>query len=326
MSGSNVLLIGNSSIAQRRVLPALDRLLGIREISIATSNSSRRKTPNDQKITKIYDSYENALAACDAPIVYISTINGLHEELATKALDLGRHVIVDKPAFLSLETSQRLVKKASQQNVLLAEATVFLDHPIYAEIAEISEKSDDFTRVVSVFSMPPFTEDNFRYHKSMGGGAINDLGPYAVATSRFFMRQQPKDLTCSILAAHPKTGVDISFSLMAEYEDGKSLVGLFGFDTEYQNFIHAFGPQTSLSVERAYTPPPDTEIAILVKNQNQSTSVSVEPADSFELAITNMLQAIESRNFNSYYEALLFDAEMLDRMRKSTLTNNQATA
>ncbi len=317
----DVLVIGNSSIAQRRILPAMERLPEIHSISIGTSNITERDLPSNSKIATIYPSYENALAESKAQIVYISTINSCHEEIADKALDKGCHVIVDKPAFLNLASSRRLIEKASNKKLLLAEAAVFLSHPIYVEISKISETLGPLTRVVGVFSMPPFLDDNFRYHKNLGGGALNDLGPYAVAMSRFFMHQPPQKVACTILQNHPTSDVEISFALTAQYGDGKSMVGLFGFDTEYQNHIRAFGPKVSIFVDRAYTPPPDGQQEILVRSENQASSISIDPADSFEIAITNMLQAINSEDFEPYYAALLADAEMLDLMRESALAD-----
>ena len=317
----NILIIGNSSLAQRRILPALGRLSEIEEIYLASSNSHNRSKPKNQKLVKFFDSYETAFLECKAELIYISTVNSQHEELADKALELGRHVIVDKPAFLTLDASRKLVKKAANKELLLAEATVFLDHPMYREISNITARLGPITRVVSVFSMPPFPNENFRYQSSLGGGALNDLGPYAVATSRYFLQEKPRILNCSILQSHPNTGIDLSFTLMAQYSNGKSLVGNFGFDTEYQNFIHAFGPQVSFSVERAHTPPPDRKNKISILSNNKPSSVSIPPADSFELAIQSMLKAIETRQFNHYYELLLSDAEMLEKMRNSALAN-----
>jgi predicted dehydrogenase len=317
----NILIIGNSSIAQRRILPALERLPKIKEVSIATSNSGNRSKPKNSKLINFFDNYETALAQCNAELVYISTVNSSHEYIADKALNLGYHVIVDKPAFLTLETTQRLVEKASRKNILLTEATVFLDHPVFSKVSKILETLGPVTRAICVFSMPPFSNDNFRYKASLGGGALNDLGPYAVATSRFFMQHQPRSLNCSILQSHPNTGVDISFALAAEYDDGKSLIGNFGFDTEYKNSIQAIGPKISLSIERGYTPPVNSNNQILIKSNNKPSIVNIAPADSFELAIMHRVNAIEYKNLEPYYLALLSDAQMLEMMRKSALEN-----
>lgn len=316
-----VLLIGNSSIARRRILPAMGRITGIQSISVGTSNIGTREQPVNTKLATIYPSYEKALAESSAELVYISTVNSLHEEIADQALNKSCHVIVDKPAFLNLKASRRLVKKAADKNLLLAEASVFLNHPIYAEINKISQTLGPLTRIVSIFSMPPFLAGNFRYQQNLGGGALNDLGPYAAATSRFFTTQPAKKLTCTILQNHPTRDVENSFSLAAQYDNGTSMVGLFGFDTEYQNHIRVFGPKVSLFVDRAFTPPPDGQIEILMRNENQASSVSIDPADSFEIALENMLQAIKSNDFEPYYAALLADAEMLEWMRESALAN-----
>ncbi len=43
------------------------------------------------------------------------------------------------------------------------------------------------THITVDFSFPPLDPENFRYKKDLGGGALNDLGPYAVSAGRVFL-------------------------------------------------------------------------------------------------------------------------------------------
>ena len=61
----------------------------------------------------------------DADIVYLSLPNAMHEQWVMAALAAGKHVIVDKPAMMTLEASLRAVEEARRAGVSLAEATVF---------------------------------------------------------------------------------------------------------------------------------------------------------------------------------------------------------
>ena len=51
------------------------------------------------------------------------------------------------------------------------------------------------------------------------------------------------------------------------------LMGTFGFDTEYRNSILALGPNLSLSMERAFSTPPDFKNRIKVRCANQPKTV-----------------------------------------------------
>ena len=62
-------------------------------------------------------------------MVYISTFNSSHAIWAEKAILKGFHVIVDKPAFTSLQEAKRVVSLAAKLGKCLAESTVYACHP-----------------------------------------------------------------------------------------------------------------------------------------------------------------------------------------------------
>src|ERR1700712_5987019 len=96
----NVLLLGYSSIAQRRVVPALAAIGAVAGIDIASVS----KTPAAgwPKAGTHYRDYDEALARSGADLVYISLPNSMHDAWIAACLAAGKHVVVDKPATLTL--------------------------------------------------------------------------------------------------------------------------------------------------------------------------------------------------------------------------------
>ena len=86
-----VLILGNSSIFQRKIFPSL---IKFKKISIEVA--SRRKNNFNKKI-KTYESYEDSIKKTNANIVYISLVNSKHFKWAMTALKNNKHVIIDKP-------------------------------------------------------------------------------------------------------------------------------------------------------------------------------------------------------------------------------------
>ena len=123
-----ILILGYSSIAKRRIIPALETLPQIKTIEIS-SESRLSQIPELTKVNKTYDSYKKAIEKSKANIVYISTVNSLHEQLARMVLLSGRHVIVDKPAFLNLASTEKIIELAKTKGLGVAETTVFTYHP-----------------------------------------------------------------------------------------------------------------------------------------------------------------------------------------------------
>ena len=125
-----LLILGYSSIARRRVIPAAAKVEAISEISIA---SKSRPEPGEgwPKRGRFFSDYDTALRESDSDAVYLSLPNAMHEHLALTALSAGKHVLVDKPAMVTQEACERGVKEARRLGRLLAEAIVFSYHPLF---------------------------------------------------------------------------------------------------------------------------------------------------------------------------------------------------
>lgn len=312
-----VLILGFSNIARRRAFPALVNNASVSRIDIASQHGVDRTDIPDTWNGTLYTDYATALDDSDAEIVYISLINSLHEQWAQTALLGRRHVIIDKPALLSLAATERLLAIAQQAGVCLAEATVFNFHPQYEEIARLLNRDTYFSRVITAFSFPPFAATDFRNFPALGGGALLDLGPYAAATSRLFFSEKPKNVLCRINSRHPETKVETAFSILADYPRGGSYIGHFGFDTEYQNRLIAFGPQVAVTLDRAFTTPSDMENWIDVKQNNQSRTIKVSPCDSFSVFFRHAIDCIKKGDWRSLNNSILQDAVFREQLRLS---------
>src|ERR1700722_17520122 len=105
-----LLILGYSSIAERRGIPAAAKVVAIGEISIA---SKSRPQPNGwPKAGRFFADYETALRDSHSDIVYLSRPNAMHERWVMSALGAGKHIIVDKPAMMTREASQLAVQEA----------------------------------------------------------------------------------------------------------------------------------------------------------------------------------------------------------------------
>jgi NDP-hexose-3-ketoreductase len=300
------LLIGHSRIGQKRVLPALQRVSGITSAIVASRRGGA------------FDDYETALSKGGADLAYISLENSSHAQWAERALQRGLHVVVDKPAFLTHDDARRLAELAASRRRCLAEATVFAFHPQIAAVRDFFQSTGSAPRrVVALFSFPPLDAADFRNQPERGGGALYDVGPYAVATSRVFFGRPPHRVHCEVLERGPQ-GVDSAFSVLMLYDGGAALAGHFGFDTEYQNRLIAFGPGAAAELNRAFTLPPDAANRVMLRRNNVESELPVAPADSFALFLSAVVAAIGRGRWDEFTAALLDDAALLARLRNSS--------
>ncbi len=317
----HILVLGYSSIAQRRVLPALEKIETIKSVDIASLSSHDIKLSRNSKILRTFDNYEKAIKLSTASIIYISTINSLHEKLALLSLKSGRHVIVDKPAFLSLKTTENIIKVANNEKLGVAETTVFPSHPQFKMLTDLARRFSPIERIVATFTMPPFERTNYRWRPELGGGALNDLGPYAAAIARIFFTEHPDYLSLRVLNRDPETNIDTAFSLMADFGNRRSLIGTFGFDSEYTNSLLLFGPNCSLKAERIFSTPPELQNTIVLNHNNKIKNYASIPGDTFALMLNNILNEFSIRKFDLFSELMLKDAMFRNIMTKQAKTN-----
>ena len=159
------------------------------------------------------------------------------------------------------------------------------------------------------FTMPPFKPDNFRYQKSLGGGAIMDTAPYAVSVARYFLGGEPEQVFC-VVNERQSDGLDIEYSLMMQYADGKSMIGHFGFNTEYVNQVFLMGNRTNVTVNRIFTIPDTMKNELVVNHMNESSKVTTSSGNNFELYLAKALKSIQAEQHEEAYQSLLSDAKV----------------
>ena len=306
-----VLVIGVSSIVTRRVLPALAALDDVEKIHLASRRTlSAPDSIPAEKRGRVIQGYGRALTEIIPCLVYLSLPNSLHAEWASKALDAGFHVIVDKPAFISLRETEALLQLAKSKKLLLGEATVWNFHPQVEAINKfLCEEGVRVTRLSATFSFPPLQPSNFRCCPELGGGSLLDLGPYAASCSRVFLGEPPHEVVCRVHTRAETSAVDTSFSMLASYQSGKSMVGQFGFNTEYHNSVSLLGPGLFIELDRAFTIPGDYTNHITIRHDSHVSTLTIPPADSFRIFLRLVLDSIAKASWPSISESILQDAQ-----------------
>jgi predicted dehydrogenase len=302
-----LLILGQSSIAERRVIPAAVTVAAIEQISIA---SRSRPRPKDwPKAGRFFTDYETALRESDADVVYLSLPNALHEHWVMAGLAAGKHVIVDKPAMITLQASERAVREARRVNRAVAEATVFGYHPQFEVLTGFVSEHGPLTCVDAQFIIPPLPIGNFRNHRELGGGCLLDMGPYAAAVMRILGGGAPSDLTALAGGRHPETGVDMGFSVQARLANGGIFSGHFSFEGEYQNRLLIVVRSGSVIMERVFSPPADHQMEWRQRVRNVESVVTFEAADTFVRFLESVARAIARGEHEPFYRDMLADAE-----------------
>jgi predicted dehydrogenase len=309
-----VLLIGYSRIATRRIIPAMQAAAPGVTISVASRSAPDANRSSD--FTWFCD-YEDAIERSGADVAYISLTNEAHAEWTARALSAGLHVIVDKPACIDVADTAKIVALAREKRRLIAEATVFAFHPQYDTLNGLLSQHDAGARqAVAVFSFPALPESDFRNQPDCGGGALWDVGPYAVGADHVVFGAPPEAVYAAAVS-RAGNGLLTRFSILFSHGANGSLVGHFGFGAEYQNVLSVSAPGLSVSLRRAFTTTVQDAAVIDVQSQNVSRAIEVPAADSFEVFIRAVFQAIDRGHVGEFLGAISRDAQLLNRLRRA---------
>ena len=120
-------------------------------------------------------------------MIYVGVPNGLHYEIAKKALENDKHVIVEKPFVPSYRQAKELIDLARKKNRIIFDAVTMLHMPNYARIKKLLPDLGDIKMVDINFSQYSSRYDKFKkgivlpaFDWKLAGGALMDLGIYNI--------------------------------------------------------------------------------------------------------------------------------------------------
>ena len=170
-------------------------------------------------IEKVYENIEDIFIDKNVDIVYIATPHNKHIEYILKALQNGKHVLCEKAITLNSDELNKAVALASEKNLILAEAMTIYNMPLYTELEKIikSGKLGEFKLAqVNFGSFKEYDMTNRFFNMDLAGGALLDIGVYALSLVRIFMDTKNSEINSQVKFA--PTGADEQSSIIIENE------------------------------------------------------------------------------------------------------------
>jgi predicted dehydrogenase len=149
------------------------------------------------------------LADSEIDIIYVSVPNRQHKEHILKALNAGKHVLCEKAITMDEAELAEVMKTAEQNGLILAEAMTIFNMPLYQSLRSLidSGKLGKLKMIQAPFGSYKEPDPTNRFfNPELAGGALLDIGTYAVSFARFFMTSQPEVIASNMLPF--ETGVD----------------------------------------------------------------------------------------------------------------------
>lgn len=173
-------------------------------------------------IEKVYDDYNDMFTDSDVDVIYITTPHNTHIEFMKKAIRNGKHILVEKSITLNSRELNEAMELAALHNVVIGEAMTIYHMPVYKKLKEIldSGRLGKINLITMNFgSYKEYNMNNRFFNRNLAGGAMLDIGVYALSFIRYFMTEKPDKLLSQLKKA--PTGVDEQAGLLLMNNDGQ---------------------------------------------------------------------------------------------------------
>lgn len=174
-------IIGYGMSAKTFHLPFL---LNMHEYSLRGISTRKKEILSEEHpAVMCYDGPEKLINDVDIDLVIITSPNESHYPLAKRALEAGKHVVVEKPFTITYRESLKLLKTAAKQGKIL---TVFHNRRWDGDILTIKElleqgKFGNLSHVESHYDrFRPNVRDRWREKDVPGSGLLYDLGSHLI--------------------------------------------------------------------------------------------------------------------------------------------------
>lgn len=245
MSNYNWATLGCGVIANELALTMEKR--GQKLYSVANRTKSKAVAFAEKYgIKKVYDSIDEVFDDPNVDIIYISTPHNTHIEYMKKALSSGKHILCEKSITLNSDELAEAVDIAEKNHLILAEAMTIYHMPLYKTLKKRID-SGDFGRLnliqMNFGSYKEYDMNNRFFNRNLAGGALLDIGVYALSCVRWFLDSCPDDIMSQVKTA--PTGVDEEAGILLKNKEQQLSTVILS--------LHSKQPKrATLSFDKAY--------------------------------------------------------------------------
>ncbi|WKN43875.1 Gfo/Idh/MocA family protein [Tunicatimonas pelagia] len=232
-------------------------------------------------ITNAYGSYEELLADEAIEALYIPLPNHVHAEWIKKAADAGKHILCEKPIALSAQEAQEAVEYAEAKGVKVMEAFMYRFHPQWQHALELIRMREigNVQLVQTFFGYTNADANNIRNQSDKGGGALYDIGCYAISVSRFLLQAEPQRVL-SLLTEHADFKTDILSSGTLDFGEARAQFTVGTQTFPYQQ-VTVHGSGGVISIEIPFNTPADVAARVTVTTSIGTREVKLSPTDQY---------------------------------------------
>jgi xylose dehydrogenase (NAD/NADP) len=291
-------ILGAARVNQR-LLPAIENNQHSKILMLASRRNDAAeecvqkyaKNPEGIKTTTHFDAVINHP---EINAIYIPLANEEHTDVALKAIAQKKHVLIEKPMALTMQEVESITKAAKNNNVIAMEGFMYVFHPQFDFVLDFinSGKLGKIQYAHSMFSFPIQPARYYRINRSMkdGGGALWDIGPYAIHTLRQVMGGHIKQVNAS--AKMNSHQADMSTSGILEFTDQRRATFDISFECTRRSEFEIFGDKGRLKCHTVWQHEDDEAIISYKLDESSQAIEKIQKGNHFDLEINHFVNCI----------------------------------
>ncbi|MGZ8262045.1 MAG: Gfo/Idh/MocA family protein [Methylotenera sp.] len=292
-----------------RLLPAIIEAPNSELVAIASRRAGADKAtlekyaPCHSNVT-CYDDLDSLINDANVEAVYCPMANNEHIEWALRAINAGKHVLIEKPMALMVADIEAIESASIKNNVKVMEGFMYRFHPQHARVKEIVDSGligDVLSARASYsFLMRPARMYRIASGFEQGGGAMWDIGPYAIHSLRWCFAQDGKPAEPKSVIAHAKfneVGADIVTSGVLDFgldKEGRARFGHFdiSFERSRKSEYEIIGTKGWVKCHAAWVFQNDVPVISWALEDGKFAEERFAPSNHFNLEIEHFSDCV----------------------------------
>lgn len=278
-------VLSTAKIGVVKVIPAMQQGKYCEMKAIASRNLIEAKKAADLLgVPKAYGSYEELLSDPEIDAVYIPLPNHLHVVWAIKAMQAGKHVLLEKPVGLSSKEAEKLIETSKgKPGLKVMEAFMYRHHPQWQKAKKLVEEGyiGKLKSIQTFFSYYNTDPNNIRHNPDFGGGGLMDIGCYCISLSRYIFGEEPIRVN-GLVEFDPKFKTDRMASGVLDFSSGTST---FTCSTQVIPFqrVNIFGDKGGIEIEIPFNAPPDKPTRLWLHTSEKTEEITFDICDQYTI-------------------------------------------
>ncbi|HSI38165.1 MAG TPA: Gfo/Idh/MocA family oxidoreductase [Methylotenera sp.] len=297
-----------------RLLPAIIEAPNSQLVAIASRRAGAAKATLEKyapchRDVACYDDMDALINDSNVDAIYCPMANEEHAAWALKAINAGKHVLIEKPMALTVKDIEAIETAAVKNNVKVMEGFMYRFHPQHARVKEIVESGliGDVLSARASYSFLMRPARMYRINRSMadGGGAMWDIGPYAIHSLRWAMglsngAKDGKPAEPVLAIAHAKLnehGADIVNSGVLDFgpdAEGRARFGHFdiSFERSRKSEYEIIGTKGWVKCHAAWVFQNDVPVISWALEDGKYAEERFAPSNHFNLEIEHFSDCV----------------------------------